>query len=418
MPPVLKQMADKARLAAYKAFKRMCGGAYSNLLGKDPELSELDRAFAESIALGTLERRITLEYIASPFIKKETDIDTLYLILTGLYQAFYMDRVPDSAACDETVRIAAALFGRGKSGFVNAVLRGAIRAKDERLKAVDKAGGYIAASMNPSLYGMIKRQYPGKAGKICDSLFGKPGIFLRVNTLVSGAKEVALLTGGEPISEKTVYCNKARGAIKHIDSGKYFVQGAGSQRAVEWLCAQSGETVVDVCAAPGGKSIGAALDMKNEGKIYSFDIHEKKLRLIENAAQTMSVKIIETSVNDARSAKNELLGKADRVICDVPCSGTGEMRSKPEIKYKDPREFEGLYKTQRTVIGAAAQYLKSGGTMVYSTCSINRYENEEAVARFIAENPGFALVREHTSLPCDAEGEGFYTAEIKREKII
>ena len=272
--------------------------------------------------------------------------------------------------------------------------------------------------MDPSLYDLIKRQYPDKTGKICDSLFGKSGVFLRVNTLFSEADEVALLTGGKAISEKTVYCGEARGAIKHIKSGKYFIQGAGSQRAVEWLGAQRGETVVDVCAAPGGKSFGAALDMKNEGKIYSFDIHEKKLRLIENSAKLLGVDIIETAVNDARSAKKELAGKADRVICDVPCSGTGEMRSKPEIKYRDPRDFEGLYKTQRAVISAAAQYLKADGTMVYSTCSINRYENEEAVARFIADNPGFTLVREHTSLPCDAGGEGFYTAEIKREKAL
>lgn len=411
-------MSDRARLAAYKAFRRTCEGAYSNLLGKEEDLSELDRAFAESIALGTLERKLTLEYIAAPYIKKDTDEATLYLLLTGLYQVFYMDRVPDSAACDETVRIAAGLFGRGKAGFVNAVMRSAVRAKAQRLRAVGEAGGHIAASMNRSLYEMLKLQYPEKIDAICGSLFGKADVYLRVNTLVSLPEEVAILTGGEVAGEKTVLCREARGAVKNIDSGKYFIQGAGSQRAVEWLGAESGETIIDVCAAPGGKCLGAAIDMRNEGKIYAFDLHEKKLSLIKNAAAKLGINIIETAVNDARNAKSEFLGKADGVICDVPCSGTGEMRSKPEIKYKDPRAFEGLYKTQREIINAAAKYLKQGGRMIYSTCSINRYENEETVARFIAENPGFSLVREQLSLPCGADGEGFYTAEIKREKAL
>ncbi|MBR4799431.1 MAG: 16S rRNA (cytosine(967)-C(5))-methyltransferase RsmB, partial [Clostridia bacterium] len=411
-------MADAARRAAYTAYRRIVNGAYSNLISFPKELTGLDRAFAETVALGTLERKISLEYAVAPFIKKETDQELLDLILTGLYQVFFMDRVPDSAACDETVKIAKDLFGARRSGFVNAVVRSAVRAKKERLEAIAEAGGHIAASMDKALYDMIKSQYPDKADAICRALFGAANTCLRVNGLVSNAAEVAALTGGRVINEKTVVGADASEAVKHLESGKYFIQGAGSQRAVERLGAQSGETVVDVCACPGGKSLGAALDMNNSGRIYSFDLHANKLPLIEKSAAKLGVTIIETAEHDARSAKTELLGKTDRVICDVPCSGTGEMRAKPEIKYKDPADFEGLYKTQRAILAAAAQYLKPGGKLVYSTCSINKKENEEAVSRFLAANPGFMLLREETMLPCDAEGEGFYTAEIIRENSL
>ena len=156
--------------------------------------------------------------------------------------------------------------------------------------------------------------------------------------------------------------------------------------------------------------------MQNEGRIYSFDIHSSKLPLIVKSAKKLGINIITPAEQDARTVKLGLAGTADKVICDVPCSGTGVMASKPEIKYKDPADFNGLYKTQGLIIRSASQYLKSGGIMIYSTCSINKAENEEIVHGFIEENNNFKLCCEETSLPNKNGAEGFYTAKIIREK--
>ncbi len=409
-------MSDRARLAAYNAVKRIFGGAYSNLISFGDDLTGLDRAFAESIALGTLERKITLESVISELLQKETGADVVYLLMTGVYQILYMDRVPDNAACDETVGIAKELFGKSTAGFVNAVMRTVCRNKNEIEKKIENSKGYIKFSVNEALFELIKSQYPNDYERIFSAFFGKSPTFLRINTLKADAETVAIKTDGRVLSKKTVVCNDAQKAISLLGNGEFYIQGAASQKAVEFLGAAPGDIVIDVCACPGGKSLGAAIDMNNIGSIFSFDLHEKKLPLIEKSAKKLGVSIISTSKHDARMPKDELIEKADKVICDVPCSGTGVMGTKPEIKHKSPDGFKGLYPTQRAIIRAASEYLKIGGTMVYSTCSINKKENEDIVHDFLEQNKRFRLVGEKTYLPFEEENEGFYMAKIIREK--
>lgn len=408
-------MSDKARLAAFHAFLRISNGAYSNLISDFKGLSDLDRAFAENIALGTLERRLTLEYVLNKRIKSGTKQDIISLLMIGLYQILYMDRVPDSAACDETVNIAKSIFGRQSSGFVNAVLRGICREKNDAYKLIENADEHIKYSVNRELYELIKSQYGDKTEEIFDAFFGKNDTYLRVNTLKTSASDVAIATEGEIISESTVVCKNPKKALAFIESGDYYVQGLASQKAVALLNAQKGQTVIDVCACPGGKTLGAAIDMGNEGQIFSFDLHEKKLPLIIKSAKRLGIDIITAEAHNAKTPKCELIGTADRVICDVPCSGTGVMGSKPEIKYKSPSEFCGLYPTQKAILDSASQYLKTGGIMVYSTCSINKLENEFIIKDFLSTHSGFSLIHEETCLPCGREKEGFYMAKIVRE---
>lgn len=409
-------MSDKARLAAFRAVKRIFGGAYSNLIPISEGLSGLDRAFAESIALGTLERRITLSHILDGFIKNDTKSDIVALLMTGAYQIFYMDKVPENAACDETVKIAKRIFGKAPAGFVNAVMRNLCRNKESILNSIDGFAGYIKYSADEKLYKMLEEQYPSDIEKIFTAFFGKSDTFVRVNTLKTDAVKLAEKIGGKIISDDSIICENAHDVLLNIESGDFYIQGLASQKAVKLLAPQSGDVVVDVCACPGGKSIGAAIEMKNNGKIFSFDLHANKLSLIEKSAKKLGISIISATQHDARSAKTELKGVADKVICDVPCSGTGVMGSKPEIKYKSPDDFDGLYKTQRAIIKEAASYLKAGGEMVYSTCSINKKENEDVVYNFLKDNNEYKLVFEKTCLPFEEEQEGFYMAKIVREK--
>ena len=408
-------MSDKARLAAFNAVKRINNGAFSNLISIGSDVEGIDRAFAESIAMGTLERKITLEYVLSDVMRESTKNDIKLLLMTGLHQILYMDRVPDSAACDETVTIAKSIFGSKAAGFVNAVLRNICRNKDEIYKKIDNAEGHIKYSVNKELFDLLAEQYPDCCNEIFEAFFGKLPLFLRVNTLKSDAESVASAVNGEIIDKTTVLCKDSSLGLSLLERGEFYVQGLASQKAVKWLDAKAGHTVIDVCACPGGKTLGAAIDMQNEGRIYSFDLHENKLPLIQKSAKTLGIDIISTEKHDGRTAKNELLGIADRVICDVPCSGTGVMGSKPEIKYKSPKEFSGLYPTQRAIIEAASKYLKVGGLMVYSTCSINKLENESVVNEFIGNHPGFKLIEDITLLPFSNEKEGFYMAKIIRE---
>ncbi len=408
-------MSDKARLTAFKTAKRIFEGAYSNLLTNSEELSGIDRAFAENIALGTLERKVTLEYIISKHTQREPEKDVLILLMTGVYQLFFMDKVPESAACDETVELAKKLFGKKTAGFVNGVLRSICRNKEDLVTDIENADGYIKYSANQELFQLIKAQYPHCYEKIFSAFFGKERIYARVNTLKASAEMVAKQIDGEALSQRTVLCNNPMKAIKGLESGNYYIQGLCSQVAVEKLGALPNETVIDVCSCPGGKTLGAGIDMENKGRILSFDLHANKLGLIEKSAERLGLSIITTNKQDARKPIESLKGTADRVICDVPCSGTGVMGSKPEIKYKSPKDFEGLYNTQRAIIRASAEYLKIGGTMIYSTCSINKKENEDVVLGFISENPNYKLIEEKTFLPFEKWGEGFYMAKMIRE---
>lgn len=408
-------MADAARKTAFEAASRVIGGAYSNLLSFDKLEKRIDRAFAESIFLTTLERRITLTHIAEKYIKKETKSELLTLILTGLCQIFYMTKVPDSAACDETTEIAREVFGYDASRFVNAVLRSACRDREIIEKEIENGEEYIKYSVGKELFALIREQYPDNYKEIFEAFFGKSRCFLRVNTLKAKAEEVAKTVGGSVVNEKTVVCDAAD-AVNHLGSSWFYIQGYGSQEASSALGAKKGETVIDVCACPGGKSLSAAINMVNEGKIYSFDIHENKLSLIEKSAKKLGISIITAEKHDGKSAKSELIGKADRVICDVPCSGTGEIGSKPEIRNKKPEDFERLYETQRAIAVSSAKYLKIGGTMVYSTCSINKKENEEAVKVLLSSDETLVSVEERTILPSFEIPEGFYYNVIKRIK--
>ncbi|MBQ6042671.1 MAG: hypothetical protein IJL41_00855 [Clostridia bacterium] len=408
------------RLAAVQTLRRVLrDGAYSSIeLMHSAGFSGADRALYAAIVRTVLERKLTLDYAISKYVRKKPGPELVCALYAGLAQILFMQRIPPSAACDETVKAAKELTDERRAGFVNAVLRSVCREKDEVLRYISAAPEYIRYSISPGICAMLREQYPDEAENALECVFSRPDLCLRVNTLRTTAEELAsrlAQNGAEciPNGDSVTVTSGGDRIIEGI-GGDYFVQGANSQFAVSLLGAEPGMSVIDVCACPGGKALGAALDMQNSGSITAFDIHKNKLSLIGSSAQKLGIDIISAFERDSRTADPALEESADRVICDVPCSSLGVLASKPEIRYKDISSLAPLYQTQAQILSASASYLRAGGRMVYSTCTFNKDENDRQVEAFIRRSDGFRLISEHTFLAENGRFDAFYAALIER----
>lgn len=415
-------MADKARECALHTLRRVwSGGAYSNIeLGTALDrygIVGIDRAFCVALVNTAIERQSCLDFLterSSGRAIHDIDSELLAVLRLGMAQLFYM-KVPDMAACNES---AALVKNKSRRGFVNAVMRSACRNRERLTEELSQAEGYIKMSLSPQIYSLIKSQYPDEADEISESFYGKNALCLRANTLRISAHELAarLTQDGaeaEALGKAVLVRSGADKALAAVAEGLAIVQGLSSQEAVEALEARPGQTVVDVCACPGGKALGAAMDMGGIGRITAMDLHGGKLSLIERSALSLGIDIIETREHDGKTPYDGLLGCADRVICDVPCSGIGAIKGRPEIRYKSLDTVEKLVQTQRAILSAAWGYLKEGGRLVYSTCSINKAENEGVVLPF-AEKDGVCLLEMKTILPTQENKDGFFISVFEK----
>ncbi|MBE6534126.1 MAG: 16S rRNA (cytosine(967)-C(5))-methyltransferase RsmB, partial [Ruminococcaceae bacterium] len=253
---------------------------------------------------------------------------------------------------------------------------------------------------------------------------------LRVNTLLTDKSTLLSKIPSSVATKNAPNGILVQGSVRELygfEEGLFFIQDEASQICIEALGATPGELIMDICACPGSKSFGAAINMQNHGQVYSFDLHENKLSLVINSAKRLKIDIIKTSACDGRNFLPEFEQKADRIICDVPCSGFGVLAKKPEIRYKNPEESATLPKIQRDILENACRYLKPGGTLIYSTCTILPEENEKNIENFISQHPEFTLepwcVGEITAengmitlLPHIHNTDGFFIAKLKRKK--
>ncbi len=433
--------SSPVRLKVLELLGRMDNKAYSNLaLGSGlKDLSHRDRAFASRLFYGVLERKLTLEYIISEYSSRplgKLDDHVANILKMGIYQLLYMDSVPDSAAVNESVALAGMCGKKSASGFINAVLRSFIRNgktvkfpenKIERLSIEYSCGKKLAEQL------CSEYSYEKAEGFLKNSL-SEHKQYLRVNTLKTGSDRLA-----EELKRSGINSEKCSivpaciaaddmGSIEGSESfaeGMFHVQDLSSQICCAALAPVSGETVVDVCAAPGGKSFTFAEMMENKGKIFSGDIHEKRVGLIKKGAERLGISIIDAFKKDAAVYCSEI-PEADKVLCDVPCSGYGVIRSKPEIKYSDPDEVKRLPEIQYKILSSASQYLKNGGELVYSTCTLSRAENDGIIDRFLNEHKDFEPVpvvpwikkyeNEYkiTIFPEEFDCEGFFISKIRK----
>ncbi len=438
---------ESARSIAYKilldAEKR---STYSNIaLDRELsrcELSDADKALCSVIVLGVTERALTLDAIIDALASRPSEIeaDARVLLRMGIYQLHFLDRIPDHAAVNETVSLAS----RRIRGFVNAMLRSYLRTREsggvESLfpKKEEDPHGYLSLKHSfPE--GMCRRFSEIYGFERTDAIFERfnatPPMTLRINTLKIDRDGYAALLDScgieYALSDRLYDAIKVRGAayssLPGADDGFFFVQDEASQACVEVLGAESGHVVVDTCSCPGSKSFGSAIRMRNEGEIYSFDLHKSKLSLIEKGAARLGIDIIKVDERDGRRPDESLFGRADRVLCDVPCSGLGVIAKKPEIRYKDISEFARLPEIQYAILEASAIYLKVGGILVYSTCTVLPEENGENIEKFLSAHPEFEVV-DFTVLGRDSEGgmlsltpdidgtDGFFIAKLRRKE--
>ena len=406
-------------------------GAYSNLaLNNLIEKNKPDNPpFVRELVYGVLKNKILLDYDLKFFIPNgfnKLKAQDLCILRMGAYQLLFMGSVPEYAAVSESVEIAK-VFIRGKERFVNGVLR-SMAGERLKLKEPDSESDpyrylSIMYSVEPWIAEILHNKYGFSGAKaILEKSQETPNLSIRVNNLKTSRDELKKLLesyGKFEVEESQITSDalyvKGPSVLntKEFKEGLFSVQDEASMLAAASLDAKPGEFVIDVCAAPGGKTMAIAEHMNNEGKILACDYYENKLGLIESAAKRLGINIITTRANDAKKTIKEYQGLADRVLCDVPCSGLGVIRRKPEIRYKDNNDLEELIDRQRKILTASAMYLKRGGTLIYSTCTINPDENERQIKNFLDKYQDFTKIEERQLTPLDGT-DGFYIAKIRR----
>ena len=426
---------------------------YSNIELNDSvekyNFNDLDRSFFTKLFYGVIEKKLTLDYYIKILCDKnqKIDIEILIILRMGLYQILYMDKVPDNATCDESVGLAKKSKPKNIKigGFVNAVLRNFIRNKDEILGNIDKINDFykhleIKYSCSSDIIKIWGESY---GREICEKLLEasqkQSKLTITVNSLKISRdcyldKLLALNINAEKtgISPLGIIINDDI-PVKNLygyDAGLFFVQDEASQICATETNAKPGDLIVDCCAAPGGKSFFMAQMMQNNGRIICFDVHENKLKLIKDSAKRLGIDIIETYEHDSTKPlsalppppfKRGLVGdgvldvpQADVVLCDVPCSGFGVINKKPEIKYKTIDEISELPKLQFNILSTCSNYVKPGGTLIYSTCTLNKKENEEVAEKFLNENRNFKCENIKTFFPFERKIDGFFLVKMKR----
>lgn len=388
------------------------GGAYSNYAINrriSDEISIKDENFIREIVYGVVENRIYIDYIISKAsrIKMNKIHPTILEILRmGVYQMVFMDRIPDSAAVNEAVILSKKYGHRGVSGFVNGVLRNISRNK-EIYRKIDETSKLDYLSVKYSYPKWILERWISDYGeefteKLCEVNNTKPLLNLRVNTLKTNRKDlIHRLENYGYIAYETKYAREGIVVenprriteIEEFKQGLFIIQDESSMLVGQISNPKKQSYVIDLCSAPGGKATHMAQIMGNQGHIRSRDIYDHKLRLIRENAKRLGIDIISTEIHDAMVLDENLIGKMDYCLVDAPCSGLGIIRRRPEIKWNRKEEdISRLKDIQLKILNNAKQYTKPGGTIIYSTCTISKDENERVINSFLSENKDLKLV--------------------------
>ncbi|MCL2152925.1 MAG: 16S rRNA (cytosine(967)-C(5))-methyltransferase RsmB [Oscillospiraceae bacterium] len=410
-------------------------------------MSAREAALATRIINGVLQNMMLCDFYIASFSSieiRKIEPSILDILRMSIYQLVFMDRIPDRAAVYEGVALAEKISNQRAAGFVNAMLRRASQAaKNDDLPIVSGNTVHILSIRYSHPEWLILELLKVLDVKSVERFLSENNehnlpIFAQVNTLrtdANGALSSLLAEGiGAARHGWLDGCIQLKGArgISRIDAfakGFVYIQDPAARLSVLAAGLKPGDFVIDGCAAPGGKSFAAAIEMKNSGKIIAYDINKEKLGHIEKGAARLGIKIIEVMEKDALAVEDTLVGKADIVFADVPCSGFGIIRKKPEIRYKSESEVEGLPDIQKQILRSLSRYVKPGGALIYSTCTVLWRENENVVDLFLRDNkefhkeafsiPGVGYVESgKTTLWPHIHGtDGFFICKIRRKGI-
>lgn len=467
-----REAAFKALLAIER------DGSYSNLeLSKMLASDELsNKGFIREIVYGVTENKIYLDYILDKFIKKgaaKTKLQALIILRMGVYQILFMNSVPNYAAVNESVALARR-FARGTDGFINGVLRNFIRNMDSASE-IDVKGQLEYLSIRYSCQLKLVEELVSMLGfehakMLLEHAGHRPPLSIRVNIAQISVKELAdrlrangFETEGSKLSDRVLLVKG--GALTEANEykeGLFSIQSEESCAIADFADAKSTELVIDLCAAPGGKAAAMAEQMLKpststepltktepgkqpststepltetepckksststepltktepgiaDGKIIALELYEHRAALIEATARRLGLENIEVRCQNAVEQIDALVGKADLVLADVPCSGLGVIRRKPEMKYRDEFDFDELVEIQKCILETGSSYLKPGGRLIYSTCTINPRENELMVKDFLERHEEFISEKEVKLSPFDNGYDGFYMNKLKK----
>lgn len=413
--------------------------ALSSVLEKYQYLSKQERGFITRVTEGTLENMIELDYIINQFSKvkvRKMKPVIRCILRMSVYQLKYMDAIPASAACNEAVKLAERKGFRNLKAFVNGVLRSISRNLDQIVYPDESKEPYLAWSVRYSLPEWMLRQWAKdygmeKARSIAAAFKQEGKTTIRTNLQKTTPEKLKAALEQEGITAEPVvleeypdflYAMHISGydylhAIPQFKEGLFYVQDVSSMLVSHLAEPKPGDFVLDVCAAPGGKSLHMAEKMQGKGMVEARDITRYKVQLMEENIARCGMSNIRAVQWDARILDEEAVEKADIVIADLPCSGLGVLGKKKDIRYRMTEEKEkSLVELQREILSVVHRYVKPEGTLMFSTCTMDRMENEDNTAWFLEQYPEFSLVLERQIFPDEGEGDGFYMAKFVRRQ--
>lgn len=426
--------AANGREAALEAMRRMrrAGDFSSDAVDgviTQSALEPREAAFCTRIVRETLQNLYFIDYYLNLWSNtptKRLEPVVLDILRISAAQLLFMDRVPPSAAVNEGVKLCAKSGCKRASGLVNSVLRRVSENRDA-LPEIPGEGTaeYLSTRYSHALWQvreLIERRGYDGARSVLERNNAEPPLTLQTNTLRTTAEGLAdrlRAAGFGPVAGASPGELRLRGAgradlLPGYSEGLFYVQDGAARLAVIESGVKPGVTVLDACAAPGGKSFGAAIQMNGAGRIISCDVQDKKLRRISDGAARLGLDCIETRRMDARRPAEELIGAADVVIADAPCSGLGVIAKKPEIRFKSESDLEALPGIQLDILRGLAECVKPGGTLLYSTCTLRKCENEDVIAAFLSENSGFEVQEMRTLWPDIDDSDGFFVCRMVR----
>lgn len=400
--------------------------SYSNLildeyLNKNRDkLNVNDINFISELVYGTISWKLTIDSIIEKYSKIPLHKISKWIrsiLRIGIYQIVFLSKVPKSAAVNESVNLAKK-YGAKSSGFVNAILRKVERKDYEEMESFSKK-----YSMPNWLIEEFKKDYSKEQiEQICQASNIRPKTTVRINSLKISKEEFMQELKNRKIEyEETVEEAFFFLKIKNITNldlyqkGYFTVQDISAGMTAKILNPLPGETVLDACSAPGGKTTHLAEIMKDAGRILAWDLYKHRLNMVQENAKRLGIHIIETQLRDAGKKQEELIEKFDKILLDVPCLGIGVLKRKPDIKWQRKKEdISSIVKVQRQLLQTCSQYLRPKGYCVYSTCSILKEENENIVNQFIQENENWEIIEQHTILP-DRNQDGFFICKLFRK---